>query len=264
MNRIKLGLGFFATVFEGEGAGGEGAGGEGAGGGSGGKTYTEAEATKLVETKMAEQAKKMQNLLAELQAAQTAANLTKEERAELQTRVETLQNELLTKEELAKKKQEEEKRNSELRFTELQTKFTDLESRYQRETITRAITDSALAPEIDAYDPSQVDAILRPNTRLVEELDKDGKPTGNVIPKVKFPDLDSANKPIVLDLTIPEAVKRMTEIPKYQNLFKGKGTGGLGKTKSGSGIGSSDDAAELAKDPKKYIKARREGTLQLK
>ena len=64
-----------------------------------------------------------------------------------------------------------------------------------------------------------------------------------------------------MTLSVPDAVKRMTELEKYQYLFKGKAAGGTGRGNTGGG--KALDVKELAKDPEAYRKARREGKIQL-
>ena len=74
---------------------------------------------------------------------------------------------------------------------------------------------------------------------------------------VKFQDVDSKGRPVMVELSPSEVVKRMTEISEYQNLFKGKGTGGVGG--SGSQQQQKGSLAALAKDPKAYREARKAG-----
>ena len=55
-------------------------------------------------------------------------------------------------------------------------------------------------------------------------------------------------KPVTLELTPAEAVKRMSEMDEYLNLFKGKGSGGIGGTNRGGGNkGAAMTAAQAAK-----------------
>ena len=88
-------------------------------------------------------------------------------------------------------------------------------------------------------------------------VDEDGKPTGDYEPRVAFPDKDKDNKPLTLDLTVAEAVKRMKELEKYGNLFEGGKKSGLGGTGSQT-KGSNVDISEVAKkDPAKYRELRK-------
>jgi hypothetical protein len=109
-----------------------------------------------------------------------------------------------------------------------------------------------------AVSVEQIAAILTPKTKLVEKLDDGGRPTGTFEPRVKFADTDKNDKPIVLDITVPEAVKRMRELDRYANLFeetKKSGIGGSGSYKSGK---TPDVAKIAANDPKEYRRLRKE------
>ncbi len=63
---------------------------------------------------------------------------------------------------------------------------------------------------------------------MADVTDAEGKVTDDFTPKVKFNDVDEQQKPIILDLSVPEAIKRMKEIAKYGHLFKSTAKGGLG------------------------------------
>lgn len=199
-----------------------------------------------------------QKALDELNAIRARANLTEQEREELNSRVEQLSNELLTKEELQKKREKEMSERHERELSEWRTKAESAEKKYTETTIRRSLQDAAVTNQ--AYSPGQLVAILRPNTRLVEELDESGKPTGNQVPKVKLNALDSEGKPIVLELSPSDAVKKMKEMEEYLNLFRGEGVGGVG-LRSQPG-GQQLDISELAKDPAAYRKARAEGRIK--
>ena len=81
-----------------------------------------------------------------------------------------------------------------------------------------------------------------------------------MIAKVEFSDTDKEGKPVTLDLTIAEAVKRMSEMDEYANLFKSEGTGGVGGVNRGSS--KPLDAKKIAAtDPALYRKLRAEGKI---
>ena len=130
-------------------------------------------------------------------------------------------------------------------------------SRYTESKIIRAIKDASTSNK--AFDSDTIVAILRPHTELIESLDDNGKSTGQFAEKVKFLDPEGKDGPTELIVTASEAVKRMTELDKYQYLFEGRGTGGTGQNNGASG--KSTDVEKLAKDPAAYRKARREGRI---
>lgn len=201
---------------------------------------------------------KAQRAMAELEALKKRDDLTKSQREELEKRFETIQKDLLTKEQLF----EQDKKKKEKEFTkQVETLSSELDTwknRYTESTIIRAISDASVKNE--AFDSDTIVAILRPNTKLMDTLDSEGQPTGAFDVKVNFLDPEGKDgKPTEMLLAVPDAVKRMAELEKYQYLFKGKGTGGAGRNNSGKG--KPMDLASLAKDPKAYREARKAGQL---
>jgi len=202
----------------------------------------------------------LQTAVNELEALKAKSELTAAERTELDERIETLQNTLLTKEQLGEKETTKLKTTHKKEVTELTTDRDKWKKLHVGSTINRAITDAAVTNK--AFVPEQIVAILGPATQLVEALDDEGNKTGQLVPQVEFNDHDKDKKPVVLKLSVGETVKRMTEIDKYLNLFEGEGTGGVGRKPTSSG--KTADIAELAKgDPASYRKARKEGKITI-
>jgi hypothetical protein len=244
------------------GAGAGGGAGDGAGAGSGGsagntKQFTQEDVNKFLAADRRKHQEKIQNAMDELEALKTKATLTDEERTALEGRIETFKRELMTKEELAKKDREKLEKQYKDDQLKLSTERDNWKNRYVESTIVRAITDAAVLTK--AFVPEQIVAIVRPMTRLVEELDSEGKPTGNLIPKVTLSDVDKTGKSVTLELSTAEAVKRMREMDRYLNLFQSEGVGGVGGiTRKPGGV---VDLRELAKDPVKYREARQKGAI---
>ena len=199
--------------------------------------------------------------ITELEALKTRSSLTEKERVDLETRIDTMKGELLTKEELAAQARDKLINDHKAEREGLILERDDWKGKHTDSTISREITDASVAH--DAYSPEQIVALLRPNTQLVEAVDDDGKPTGRLNPIVKFTDVGKDDKPVTLDLSPADAVKRMSEMDKYLNLFKDKGTGGLGERNRGKG-GRAPDLATAARDPVAYRKGRKDGSIQLK
>ena len=221
------------------------------------KTYTQTE----FDTHLANARKKYQaetrTAVDELNALRAKATLSAKERQELDTRITDLNTKLLTKEELADQEKSKLEKVHEQQVTTLTGERDSWQQKVTASTITRNITDAAV--ESDAFSPQQIVAVIGPNTRLDEVKDADGNSTGEFEVKVKFNDTDKEGKPVVLDLDVSAAVKRMKEMATYINLFKNNGTGGLG-TPNRAG-GNEPDLAEIAKDPEKWRKFR-EGNIQ--
>jgi uncharacterized spore protein YtfJ len=246
----------FVCCFDGEGAAdgagagaadgvGDGAGtgaGAGAGDGAGaGKVFTQDDVNRL----LAEDKRKHQAAL--LKTEQTYKDLlannkslSEKERQTLEENLATVQGQLRTKEEQAKmeKKQLEEQLTSKIK--EHESRASEWENRYKTETVARSLQDAAV--NADAFQPSQIVALLKPMTRLVEEIDeKNGKSTGRFKSVVDFPDVDAEGNPTVTVRTPAEAVKRMKDLPLiYGNLFKSNVVSGIGAN-SATGVPTGSD-----------------------
>lgn len=201
--------------------------------------------------------KQHQKTLEDLEALQKKANLTKEERSELERKIEETQKLLETKEVTSEETINKLTKKHEKELTTV-TEERDLwKNRYTSSTIENSLTKAAV--DHKAGNPTQVIALLQPNTRLVEELDGKGKPTGNLVPRVTWKDKDDKGKDITLELAPAEVVKRMTTMDEHMNLFTPDGTGGAGYFRRNQA--ADVDIKELAKDPAAYRKARKEGTV---
>ena len=220
------------------------------------QSFTQDQVNALVAKEKREGQSRSQKIMDELQALKGKANLTAQERQEFETRIEELNNSLLTKEELAKQQLTKVQKQADAERTALSNERDNWRNRYTESTILRAITDAAVVQK--AIMPSQIVAILRPTTRLVEEVNEDGKPTGKFSAKVKLDDVNEKGEPVTLDLSVDEAVKRMREMEVHQNLFQGDGAGGLG-SQSRSVQGKTLTAEQAAKQgPEVYRKFREE------
>jgi len=193
------------------------------------RTFTQEEVNKFLAEDRKKGQEKTQKLITELETLKKSKNLTEQEKATLQSRIEELNTQVMSKEQLLEK---EKSKMTQEHQTQLQQERNEKElwrNRYNESTIVRSITDGAAKHE--AFSPDQIIALLQPRTRLVEEVDGEGKGQGTFTPRVKFQDTDNDGKPTILDLSIEEAIKRMKELPeKYGNLFKSNLAGGLGGT----------------------------------
>jgi hypothetical protein len=194
----------------------------------------------------------------EVNALKAKTNLTTQERQELESRLETLQKDSMTKEELAAEKIR--KLDSEYKKTTetLSKEKEGWQKRFTDSTINQSIVGAAA--ENNAFSTDQILAILRPNAHLVEVLDGEGKPSGELVAKITFHDTKDG-KPITLELTPSEAVKKMREMDKFLNLFKSEGAGGLGM--GNRPVGKQADLKELVKrDTAGYIEGRKAGKIK--
>lgn len=198
--------------------------------------------------------------LEELQALKAKATLSADERAELEKRIADTTKDLQTKAETAQQEREKLIKTHKKEMEALSGEKDTWKKRFTESTIKTSIISAAAASTPKAVNPDQILVILQPDTRLVEELDGDGKPTGNLVPKVSFKDKDSKGKPVVLDLSPTEAVKRMSEMEQHFNLFNSEGQPGFGRFRQQKG--KEANIKDIAKDPEAYRKARKSGEIR--
>lgn len=129
--------------------------------------------------------------------------------------------------------------------------ITQQSQAWQTRYTNMAIGNSLLtaATENNAFNPTQLVQILRPNTRLVEVVDGEGKKTGDFVPKVKISLPNDKGEMVELDLSPSDAVKRMAGAKElFGNLFKSSVTGGVGGNPNNtSGDGSDQSLDKIAK-----------------
>lgn len=224
------------------------------------KKFSQEDLNKMLAEDRRKHQTQVQKALEELEAIKAKAQLTDSEKSELETRMEDMRKQLLTKEELAKQELDKSQKKAKVELDTLTKERDSWKLRYTDSTIIGAIVDASAKHE--AFDPEQIVAILRTDTRLAEDLDSDGKPTGKLVPKVTFKDKDKDGKAVTIEIAVEEAVKKMTEIDKYSNLFKDSGSGGLGRGNRDKTSGSAD-IAELARtNPAKYRELRKAGKIK--
>jgi hypothetical protein len=200
------------------------------------KTFTQDEVNKF----LAAEKRKQQDVLVKTEQSYkellaSNQNLSAKERATLEENLATISGQLRTKEEQAKmeKRQLEEQLTGKIK--EHETRAHEWENRYKTETVTRSLQDAAV--KADAFQASQIVALLTPMTRLVEHIDpKTNKSSGTFRPVVDFPDVDADGNPTIAIRTPEEAVKRMKDLPEtYGNLFKSNVVSGIGSN-SATGV----------------------------
>lgn len=231
------------------------------------KLFTQEDLNKVVQDRLAKEQKRNeqrnQDLAKQYESLLATKNLSDEERTKMEESLEDVRKQLRTKDEQAKvdKKASEEKHAKEV--AALTERVTKTETRYREEKIARALQDAAVAHE--AYNPSQVVTLLRGHTKLVEATDDAGKPTGEMVVMVDFPDIDSdTKKPVLTQRTPEDAVKRMKELPEFHgNMFKPNIVSGLGSHSATGGLtpgaGGKLSNAQIAKlSMEQYAKIRKD------
>ena len=254
----------FLAAYEGEGdgtgdsgdagasAGGTGAGaGEGAGG-EGGKFTQEdfnkamADHKRGLQKQLEESNKKYSTLESSYQELLTNQNLTNEEREGLQTQLSDLQKQFRTKEQQLAFDKKQAEDAAATTIEELTKERTIWEQRYTDTTIRTALQSAAVTHE--AFNPDQIIVQLRSNTKLVEQVDGNGKPTGQLLPMVEMTVTNEETKaPEVLQMTPDEAVSHMKKTPElWGNLFKNNIREGIGSS-SATGAMTGDGTVDHSK-----------------
>jgi hypothetical protein len=184
---------------------------------------------------------KYQSLEGMYKSALEDQNLTKEARAQLETKLEDVQKTYLTKEEtlIAEKKKLEENLSKEAnQWKEAANRW---ENQFKQTLVERTLQDAAVQHE--AFNASQIISLLRPMTKVAEKLDDHGKGTGQYEVIVDLADVNSETGTSQVTRRAPEdAVKRMKELKDlYGNLFKPNVVSGIGAgTAQGNGGGNID------------------------
>ena len=221
----------------GQGSGNNGDGGQGDQGDQGGdRTFTQEEVNKFLASDRRKHQEKYESLEGSYQQLLENESLSKDERNKLEESLENLRAQYRTKEQQAahdRKKLEEEYTE---RLAEAEKQYEVWERRYMESTISRALQDAAVSHE--AYNPSQVVALLRPMTKMVEKTDEKGRGLGEFEPMIDFADVDlETGESVMTQRTAENAVKRMQELPDlYGNLFKSGVVSGIGGNSATGGL----------------------------
>ncbi len=248
-------------------AGGGNAGGARQGGAAGGtpKVFTQDDVNRFLADDRRKHIQKYEALEGAYKEALENQTLTAEQRAKLQEQLEDVQKRFRSKEQQLEmdKKALEERYNSDTK--KLQEAVVIWEAKYKSSVTDRALLDAAI--QNDSFNPTQIVGLLRPMTRMVEQIGDSGQPTGELVPMIDFPDIDTnTGESIMTRRTPEEAVRRMKELPEqYGNLFKSNVVSGIG---AGSATGGLASGANGRVDPRKltteqYIKLRKENPAAL-
>lgn len=189
------------------------------------KVFKQEDVDKIVAEARRKDQAELQKQTNELKKLKETSNLTTQEKVDLQKRIDQMEDQYKTKEQLAA--QELERKDA--RYKEEMESATKERDRWKGSYEETTISNAILLNSTDAVNSEQIHDILRPKSRLVEEI-VDGKLNGKFIVMVKIVVTDKKTKqPVSLDLPIHDAVKQMKENPeRYGNLFKSTVSGGAG------------------------------------
>lgn len=189
--------------------------------------------------------KKNDELVALYETQKNLASTTAAEKLALEEKIADLKSEFLTKEQLTTSANEKKIAKLEADLKKTQAESKTWQERHRETTITNSLLGAATNHK--AYRPDQVVTMLKDKTRLVEIVNENGQGTGNFETKVKIQTKDKEGQPLVLDLDPESAVKQLSEMEDYENLFISPATGGLGGANRGqSGSGGAVDRSKLS------------------
>lgn len=205
-------------------------------------TFTQAQVDKM----MAEHRKGLQTqnaeLVKQLEELRQSANLTQQQRDELDARINNLTQQHLTTEQKLKAQVEATEKKYKADTENLTNESRKWKGNYEKLLVTNEILKGAM--QYKAAKDTQLLAMLLPNAKVVEEVDDKGQPTGNFVAKLPTTVIDPKSKQkVTLELPIVEAIGKMRDDPDNANLFliDGKpGFGGSGNAPTGSGSGEVD------------------------
>jgi hypothetical protein len=221
------------------------------------KSFTQAELDKLFDKRFAREKQEKEVLITKLKGLEQSAGLSAKEKEELSGQIEALQNSMLTKEQQAAN----EKKNLEQKWANEHKKAKEeaegWKNRFERTTIRRSMRDAE--DSVGVQEHGQLASMFENKTRLEEEKDEDGKPTGEFVAMLKFDAKDKEGKKVTFDLKVDEAFEKMRELGMHKNIFKHDarpGTGEPGGGKAGKNVDPSK-MPELSdyKDQAEYSKA---------
>jgi hypothetical protein len=217
------------------------------------KSFTQDEVNKMLAEDRRKHKAQVDKHVSELEQLKKSKSLNDQERHNLTQKIEELQNSVLTKEQVAAKEQEKLKKTLEHTTQELTADRDSWKNRFHTTQIQQAITSEAVTHQ--AFDSDALIALLETKTRLVEVIDDDGKATGQFVPKTKLQDKDKDGRVVTIEMTVPEAVAKMKEQPKYGYLFKSTAAAGLGAGTQSGGRGGEVDPSTM--NPAQYREWRK-------
>jgi hypothetical protein len=196
--------------------------------------FTQDEVNKM----MAEHKRTLQQenaqLVKQLEEIRSNANLTQQQKDELDARITTLQQQHLTKEQQLSGELEKVSKKYKTETETLANEAKKWQSQFHTTLATQALLEGATKHQ--AAKASQIIAMFGHKVKVVEEVDDQGQPTGRFVPKLPMTVLDpKTKKPVDVELDVVEAIGKLREDPDYSNLFLVNGVPGIGGSPSANG-----------------------------
>lgn len=221
-----------------------------------GKFMTQEEIDKVV-TKRTEKARRaQQQALEQLESLQQTVNMTEEQRETLESEIEKLRKQTLTAEEIRKREEKKAKEAYESKLTDATKSAQTWESRYNDLKINYEIGNAAQKHGVLGASVPFLEAFLRPQVKLTEEKDDETGEVRGHAAMVDFNDQGADGKPVQVQLSVEDTVKRMKELPEmYGHLFQAPSGGGLGGS---SGSPGKKGGFNKSMSQEEYMRLRKE------
>ncbi len=205
--------------------------------GNGEPKFTQADVDRMMAEHRKGLQKTNQELIEQLEQLRQSANLTAQQKEEVEARIQTLSQQHLTKEQQAQEEYTKLKKKYEKETKELAEREVTWKSRFENTLIDNAIAVGA--SEHNARSAKQLQMMFRSQAKVVEVVDEGGKPTGVWEARLPVEVVDPKTKQkTVLELPIPEALGKLKEVDEFANLFNTDGRSGFGGNNYGGRNGS--------------------------
>jgi hypothetical protein len=194
-------------------------------------------------------------LVKQLEELRSNANLTQQQKDELDARITTLQQQHLTTEQQLQAELDKINKKYKSDTENLTGESKKWRGSYENLLIENAIM--AGSSKHTAVSATQMMNQLGSRAKVVEEVDDTGKPTGKFVVKLPMKILDSKTKKMVdVELEMVEAIGKMKEDTENANLFLYDGKAGLGGSNGATG-GSSGNVNWASLTPEQHREMRK-------
>lgn len=222
-----------------------------------GKFYTDDQINDIVVKRSSKARKAQQAALEQLEALRETVNMSEAEKEKLEEQIDTLRKQTLTAEEIAKREAKKAKDLYENQLTQAQESAKTWEQRHNELKINYEINSAAQKHGVLNPSIPFLEAFLRNKVSLKPTTDEESGKIQGFETLVDFNDQGADGKPIDVQLSVDETVKRMKELPEvYGHLFQSGGSGGLGGS-SGT-PGGTKGGFRPGMTQEEYMKARKE------
>lgn len=180
--------------------------------------------------------KENQELIKQLETIRDSANLTAQQKEELEARISTLSQQHLTEQQKLAAAAATWEKKYKTDTEALTGEARKWKGSYEKLLVTNAILEGSKSNNAASH--KQMTDMLLPKAKVVEVVDDAGQPTGEFVAKVPVTIIDAkTKKPVTVELPIVEAIAEMRKDPDFANLFLVDGKPGFGGSNNGSGAG---------------------------